>query len=370
MAHKIFVGLSGGVDSAVSAALLKEQGFDVVGVFIKIWQPEFIECTWKEDRLDAMRVAAVLGIPFREVDLSAEYKKDVVDSMVRDYARGITPNPDVLCNQHIKFGAFMDWARGEGATAIATGHYAQTKEESGHFELLRARDVSKDQSYFLYRLRRSDLSRVFFPVGGMLKSEVRAHARRLRLPVAQKPDSQGLCFVGEVRVAEFLSRFIPLSRGTVVSVRGAVVGTHDGAALYTIGQRHGFSVVPDTAAGSGPFFVVDIDAVSNTIRVSSDRRDAMHSEARLDAVHWIGRMPSLPCVVLAQMRYHEPPVKVTLSHVGESIVAIFDEPRIASPGQSMVLYDGDTCLGGGTIEKDVSLRMHSNSIGASSREVQ
>ena len=201
--NKVFVGLSGGVDSAVSAALLKEAGYEVTGVFIKIWQPEFIECTWKDDRLDAMRVCAALDIPFRELDLSEQYKKEVVEKMVADYARGVTPNPDVLCNAEIKFGAFAAWAKREGAASIATGHYAQKKDAVGHFELLRAHDTAKDQSYFLYRLTQADLSRALFPIGGMEKSEVRAQAKRFKLPVADKPDSQGLCFVGESRCVTF-----------------------------------------------------------------------------------------------------------------------------------------------------------------------
>src|ERR1041385_6375895 len=188
---KVFVGLSGGVDSAVSAALLKERGYHVTGVFIKIWRPEFIECTWKEDRIDAMRVCAALEIPFKELDLSEVYKKDIIDSMVKDYARGVTPNPDVLCNRSIKFGGFAKWAFDEGADRIATGHYART--ENG--KLLRGVDEKKDQSYFLHLVSENDLKRTLFPVGEMKKTQVRELAKKFNLPVAQKPDSQGLCFI-------------------------------------------------------------------------------------------------------------------------------------------------------------------------------
>jgi tRNA-specific 2-thiouridylase len=352
MAHRVFVGLSGGVDSAVAAALLQEQGFDVVGAYIKIWQPEFIECTWQEDRLDAMRVAAALGIPFKEIDLSDEYKKDVVDAMVRDYARGITPNPDVLCNRCIKFGAFAQWARGEGADMIATGHYAQKREESGHIELLRARDPAKDQSYFLYRLDQKDLSRAIFPVGGMLKSEVRAHAKRFGLPVANKPDSQGLCFVGEVSMPEFLARFIPIARGPVVDGE-TVIGEHEGAAFYTIGQRHGFSTAK--AKKAGPYYVTRIDVATNTVHVSTRREDAARDSVTLDDVHWVDGEPAFPFHALAQARYHEPPVRAAVSKEGNRITVAFKNPHIASPGQSLVLYlpgqkgDGDACLGGGIL---------------------
>jgi tRNA-specific 2-thiouridylase len=208
MANTVFVGLSGGVDSAVSAALLKDAGHSVVGVFIKIWQPEFLECTWAKDRLDAMRVAAALGIPFREVDLSQEYKRDVVGEMIRSYSAGETPNPDVTCNRAIKFGAFASWAHDQGADAVATGHYARVRKTFGEAQLLRGVDSAKDQSYFLYQLSSRDLLRVMFPVGEMKKDAVRAKARRFNLPVAAKADSQGLCFVGDVSMRDFLKRFI------------------------------------------------------------------------------------------------------------------------------------------------------------------
>ncbi|MDO8514077.1 MAG: tRNA 2-thiouridine(34) synthase MnmA [bacterium] len=344
MAQTVFVGLSGGVDSAVSATLLKSQGHNVVGVFIKIWQAEFLECTWKEDRLDAMRVAAALEIPFREVDLSEEYKKEVVEKMVADYARGITPNPDVLCNRAIKFGAFAAWAKSEGADMLATGHYVQIKERDNRFELLRAKDAAKDQSYFLYRLDQSDLAHTLFPIGGMLKSEVRAEARRFHLPVADKPDSQGLCFVGEVSMADFLARFIALQRGPVVA-GGTIVGEHDGAALYTIGQRHGFTA----ENAEGPYYLVRIDVPTNTLHVSVRREDAARTETIIEDVHWVYREPTLPLAVQVQARYHEQEFSATLSKNDPQFSVEFEHPHIASPGQSLVLYDGNTCLGGGTI---------------------
>lgn len=363
MAHKVFVGLSGGVDSAVSAALLKEQGYDVVGAFIKIWQPEFIECTWREDRLDAMRVCAALGIPFCELDLSEEYKKEVVERMVEDYARGVTPNPDVLCNRYIKFGSFARWAKEQGAHAIATGHYARKREVGGHLALVRARDLAKDQSYFLYRLTQLDLARTMFPIGGMLKPEVRALARTFDLPVAQKPDSQGLCFVGEVSMAEFLKRFIPVERGAVIC-GGKVIGEHEGAALYTIGQRHGFASI--SAAGAeaglpaqpGPYYVISTDIAKNEVHVSVRREDAQRPLVILSDVHWVYREPKMPGTVQAQARYHEKPVDVLIGHPMSNVglTAKFAQPHIISPGQSLVFYQpsdhpdgGDVCLGGGVI---------------------
>ena len=365
MAHKVFVGLSGGVDSAVSAALLKEQGYDVVGAFIKIWQPEFIECTWREDRLDAMRVCAALGIPFREIDLSEEYKRKVVERMVQEYARGVTPNPDVLCNSRIKFGSFAQWAKAEGAHNIATGHYARKREVGGHLELVRARDLSKDQSYFLYRLGQLDLARTMFPIGGMLKSEVRALAHKFNVPVAQKSDSQGLCFVGEVSMAEFLKRFIPVVPGPVLC-EGKVVGEHEGAPLYTVGQRHGFALrqTPDEGRperverveGSTPYYVLGTDVAQNHVYVSARRQDAERPATALTDVHWVYREPKMPCAVQAQARYHEQSVGATITKEGERYIATFDRPHIASRGQSLVFYqpsdrvdEGDVCLGGGVI---------------------
>jgi tRNA-specific 2-thiouridylase len=346
MKHSVYVGLSGGVDSAVSAALLKEQGYDVTGVFIKIWQPEFIECTWREDRLDAMRVCAALNIPLRELDLSEKYKKEVVEKMVADYARGVTPNPDVLCNRSIKFGAFAAWAKAEGARSVATGHYARNTSKVSHFTLSRAADLSKDQSYFLYTLTQSDLRHVLFPVGGLTKAEVRKEAERLGLPVYDKPDSQGLCFVGDVSMPEFLSRFIPLTPGRVMDKGGKAIGEHQGAVLYTLGQRHGFTTEKGTG---GPYYVTGIDVQGNIVRVSTDRSDAARGEALLEHVSWTYREPQEKKEYLVQARYREEPVAARLAKKENGWVVTFGTPHIASAGQSLVVYDGDICVGGGVI---------------------
>src|SRR3989344_2403239 len=268
----VFVGLSGGVDSATSAALLKEAGHEVTGVFIRIYRPEFVECTWKEDRLDAMRVCAALNIPFRGIDLSSEYKKSVIDGMIADYAAGITPNPDVLCNRAIKFGAFLTWARKEGADKIATGHYAQIEPTSinlvgeASYRLFRGKDANKDQSYFLFRLTQDDLKHVLFPIGHLTKPDVRAKAKKLDLPVAGKHDSQGLCFVGDVSMDDFLRRYIDVVPGPVLDTQGTKIGRHRGAALVTIGQRHGFEITGSEA--HVPHYVTAINTETNEVRVS------------------------------------------------------------------------------------------------------
>ena len=224
--EKVFVGLSGGVDSAVAARLLLDQGYDVTGVFIKIWQPEFIECTWEQDRLSAKRVAAALGIPFREIDLSDEYKKQVIEDMIRGYESGRTPHPHVLFNRYIKFGAFRTWARTQGADRIATGHYARIVEHDSVFELHRGKDPAKDQAYFLTMLTQDDLRGSLFPVGEYTKTEIRAIAQHAGLPNATRPDSQGLCFVGDVSIGDFLNRFISLSRGRVFDMKGNHILNH------------------------------------------------------------------------------------------------------------------------------------------------
>lgn len=336
---KVFVGLSGGVDSAVSAALLRESGAQVTGVFIKIWQPEFIECTWREDRLDAMRVAAHLDIPFKEIDLSEQYQTDIVQSMLDAYATGTTPNPDVLCNEKIKFGHFLKWALAAGADYVGTGHYARIVTDARGTHLLRGVDAAKDQSYFLHRLGAHELSHSIFPVGSLSKREVRKYAQRFGIPVAGKPDSQGLCFVGDISMPEFLGRYIPLAAGNVLDSTGAVIGNHDGAALYTVGQRHGFSV----DRPSVPMYVLNTDTAGNTITVSASKDDAAVQEIFVTDHHWIRKPYSGE--ILVQTRYREKPVRARID--GQSIH--FLTPHIVSPGQAAVFYADDECLGGAVI---------------------
>lgn len=343
---RVYVGLSGGVDSAVSAALLKERGHDVVGAFIRIWQPEFIECTWKRDRLDAMRVAAHLTIPFEEIDLSAEYKRSVAEHVVSGYAKGFTPNPDILCNKEIKFGAFLRWAKGRGAEYVATGHYARTELKNGSWHLLRGADSEKDQSYFLALLGQEELSHILFPVGDLTKRDVRREARRFALPVAGKPDSQGLCFLGDIDMQEFLRRFIPLEEGPVKTLSGRTIGVHRGAALYTLGQRHGFLVKENSSV---PHYVVRVDTKENIVYVSDKRSDCLRLATALTDMHWVGEAPVLPARLSGQARYREASAPCRLSEKHGELVASFHEPRLLSPGQALVFYEGDDCLGAATI---------------------
>lgn len=341
----VFVGLSGGVDSAVSAVLLKEAGYTVVGAFIKIWRPEFIECPWRTERLDAMRVCAHLGIPFKEIDLSDAYKQSVIDDMIANYSRGITPNPDVLCNRHIKFGAFKEWAHREGADFIATGHYARVVHANGRFEMHRGKDTNKDQSYFLWRLTEHDLSNTLFPVGGYTKPEVRALAEKFGLPIAKKKDSQGLCFVGEIHMRDFLARYIELRKGKVLDERGVVIGEHDGAALYTLGERHGFRIATDSATET-PRYIVAIDTERNTVTVSAERSKAERGTVELTDVQWVNDAPPFPLQADVQVRYRETPVRSTIT--GTTVT--FSQSHLAPPGQSLVIYNGTRLLGGGVVD--------------------
>ena len=264
MKKTVFVGLSGGVDSAVSAYLLKKEGYRVVGVFLKAWEPDFLPCTGARDRLEAMRVAAHLGIPFTTYDLEEEYKKDVVDVFVEEYRRGRTPNPDVLCNRAIKFGAFWEKAKADGADMIATGHYASRKLEDGSWKLEASKDKEKDQTYFLWTLNQDDLAHSLFPVGGYEKSEVRKIAEKARLPNAERKDSQGLCFLGHVDMRSFLKRYIPAKPGSLYGTNGEIVGEHEGATFYTVGER------VSVRTGGKKMYVVAKDTSLNTLTVPPD----------------------------------------------------------------------------------------------------
>lgn len=335
---KVFVGLSGGVDSAVSAALLQQAGADLTGVFIKGWYPPGMPCTWAQDRRDAMRVAAHLNIPFHTLDASAEYKKGVIDYLLSEYAAGRTPNPDIMCNREVKFGAFYRFAKQHGADLIATGHYARIEEG----KLLRGVDDSKDQSYFLWAIPQESLAHTLFPVGGMPKDEVRALAQKLSLPVADKRDSQGICFLGSISVDEFLRMELDTKTGKAMDESGAEVGTHDGAVLYTLGTR-----IALQDAAPGPWYVVRKDLEKNMVVVRHGSVEALPGadSIRLREENWFETMPGK---VEAQYRYHGP--RIAGSYADHAFIPDAPLREPVASGQSLVLYAGDACIGGGIIE--------------------
>lgn len=336
--------MSGGVDSSVSAYLLKEAGYLVTGVFIKVWHPDWAPCNWKEDRLDAMRVAAQLQIPFITIDLEKEYKEKVVNYMVEEYKEGRTPNPDVMCNTFVKFGAFYDWAMAHGADYVATGHYCQSVNGS----LVESPDEGKDQTYFLWQITKEKLNRTLFPVGNFMKDEVRKIAKAANLPNADKKDSQGLCFVGKVDLDDFLSHFIEKKVGQVVNEHGEVVGQHDGAWQFTLGQRHGFTLT-NQQTDREAMYVIKKDVKANTITVSHKVATKEDGEIAITP-HWISGNAPRTNKLLLRYRYHQKPLPVEIETMGDkTFIRFHSAPGDIAPGQSAVLYDGKTCLGGGII---------------------
>lgn len=352
---KVFVGMSGGVDSSVSAALLKEQGYDVTGVFIKVWQPDFLDCTWIDDRRDAMRVAAYLDIPFMTMDLEAEYKKQIVDYMISEYKAGRTPNPDVMCNKQIKFGAFMNKVLSMGADFVATGHYARVESyelpvtSEKKYKLLKGIDENKDQSYFLWTLPKVKLEQVLFPVGGFEKKEVRRLAENLGLITAAKKDSQGLCFLGKLDMKEFLKHFIEPAEGAVLNEAGEEIGKHEGAFFYTIGQRHGFTITKKGVEDK-PVFVISKSIENNTITVSENPKgEHPVNKIYLENINWIDE-PKADEPLQARARYRQTLQKCKIGKDGGGYFAEFKESDIFPSGQSLVVYRGEECLGGGVIK--------------------
>lgn len=344
---KVYLGMSGGVDSSVSVALLKKAGYDVTGVFIKVWQPDWITCTWKEDRLDAMRVAAKLDIPFITLDLEKEYKEEVVDYMISEYKQGRTPNPDVMCNRHVKFGGFYSWAMKEGADYVATGHYAQIREG----KLVAGNDKNKDQSYFLWTLTKEQLSKTLFPVGNIEKPEVRKLAKKFGLPNAEKKDSQGLCFIGKIDIKEFLSHYIESKKGNVLDEKGNIIGEHDGSFFYTIGERHGFTITEKTPHDD-PYYVISKNIEKNTITVAHKNVEGnlpnQVKKISLREVNWNQGSVPVGKVLQARARYREKLQEIKV--IDEKTVEFAEPQDTLSSGQSLVVYDGEVCLGGGIID--------------------
>jgi tRNA-specific 2-thiouridylase len=344
----VFVGLSGGVDSSVAALRLIQQGYNVVGVFIKVWHPDFLECNWEQERLDAMRVAAKLDIPFLTCDAEKAYKDDVADYFIGEYKSGRTPNPDVMCNKYVKFGAFFDFAMERGAHYIATGHYAQRNEAGDGFELVRGIDTNKDQTYFLWTLTQTQLTKVLLPVGDSEKKVIRQEAQDAGLLTAEKRDSQGICFLGHVDIPEFLSHYIELKEGDVLDEEGNSIGTHKGALVYTTGQRHGFTTSLINTAHK-PLYVVGRDIVANTISVSATKApQEKQSTLRLDSCNFINWQPTAGDTIEVQTRYRQKPSQCKIiSYKAEALeLSYIDEAETHSSGQSCVLYKGEKCCGG------------------------
>lgn len=335
---KVFVAMSGGVDSSVAALLLVRAGYDVVGVFMKPWQPRGFSCLWEQDRADALRVATALNIPLQTWDFSREYARHVSQPMIRAYRSGLTPNPDVECNRHIKFGKFYERAMHQGADFIATGHYARIVRRNGAHVLATATDTQKDQTYFLWGLRASQLKHILFPVGSLTKPEVRRLASRARVHTATKKDSQGVCFVGPLDMKTFLTACIPARQGDILHVDGHLLGRHDGAGYYTIGQRHGL----DITRGGGPYYVVSKDMRRNTITVGPMSALAGRT-ARVTGVHWIGQRPAPTARLKAKIRYRTASVPVQLT--GSRLKFLTPVTALAA-GQSVVFYEGSRVAGG------------------------
>lgn len=347
----VYVGLSGGVDSSVAALRLKKQGFTVVGVFIKVWHPDFMVCNWEAERLDAMRVAAHLDIPFLTCDAEAAYRDEVAHYFIQEYKAGRTPNPDVLCNKEVKFGAFLRFAKERGADYVATGHYVQRKDTNDTSEMHRGIDTNKDQSYFLWSLSNEQLSASLFPVGNSEKSVIRAEAAKAGIPTATKKDSQGVCFLGHIDIPEFLSHYITLEEGAVINEKGSEIGRHKGALVYTIGQRHGFTLTnKDTERKHHYITARDIEA--NTITVSEEKPSIRPSE-HVGLTDVLLRMPVQAGEILeAQFRYRQTPFLITIISQDNDTLIIKTNTDVEMPaaGQSCVIYRGSHCIGGGTIE--------------------
>ncbi|MBP6310335.1 MAG: tRNA 2-thiouridine(34) synthase MnmA [Arenimonas sp.] len=354
-ASKIMLGVSGGVDSSVAALLLKNDGYNVSGLFMQNWdEQENGECRAEQDRKDALAVCGKLGIPFHSRNFAKAYWSEVFEHFLAEYKVGRTPNPDVLCNREIKFKTFLDEAKVLGADKIATGHYAQIREQDGEYFLLRGLDQNKDQSYFLHQLGQSQLAATLFPIGHLPKSEVRALAKSAGFATAEKKDSTGICFIGERDFRDFLSQYIPSQTGVIKSVDGQSLGTHSGVFYYTLGQREGLHIGGVKGRSAAPWFVVGKDMHENILFVDQGiDSEWLHSTHLIsETAHWVaGYPPAVEFNCTAKTRYRQHDVACSVLVLADGCLSVhFNEPqRAVTPGQSLVLYIDDICLGGAVI---------------------
>jgi tRNA-uridine 2-sulfurtransferase len=359
--QKIIVGLSGGVDSAVSALLLKQQGYDVEGLFMKNWQGDDNDdhCSAETDLADASAVCSKLEIPLHSVNFSAEYWDNVFEHFLNEHHKGRTPNPDILCNKEIKFKAFLDHALALGADKIATGHYVQIEQHGDQFQLRKGADRNKDQSYFLYTLQQDQLAKSCFPVGHLPKPEVRKLAEDAGLVNHNKKDSTGICFIGERKFKNFLNEYMLAKPGEMVSTTGEPLGPHDGLMFYTLGQRQGLQIGGRAGSDGSPWYVVDKDMKNNQLIVAQGKNHPRLFSRGLicDDLHWVsGSAPEMPYTCYAKTRYRQWDQACQLTALdNDDLCVMFSDPqRAVTPGQSVVFYDGNICLGGGVIREAIS----------------
>lgn len=353
---KIAVGLSGGVDSSVSAYLLKQAGFDLVGVFMKNWEEDDTAeyCPAAQDRLDAEKICQQLDIPFHTINFSSEYWDFVFEYFLAEYQAGRTPNPDILCNKEIKFKAFLNYSKTLGASKIATGHYAQIEQDpDALFDLKKAVDDNKDQTYFLYTLQQKQLSQTLFPIGHLTKPEVRKIAAQQGFETATKKDSTGICFIGERKFKDFLQRYLPACPGDIVNEQGHILGQHEGLMYYTIGQRQGIGIGGSKLGNQEAWYVIGKDLPKNQLQVAQGQNHPLLFKTSLSAtqLHWVaGHPPCFPLTCEAKIRYRQIAQNCILEARDDQVFVGFSSPqRAITPGQSIVFYRGDTCLGGGVI---------------------
>ena len=350
----VIVGMSGGVDSSVTALLLQQQGYHVSGIFMQNWEDDDEHCTARQDYRDAASVAAKLGIKLSTVNFAEEYWERVFEHFLSEYSAGRTPNPDILCNKEIKFKAFLDHAYAQGADAIATGHYVQSGGSEDSVELIRGYDNNKDQSYFLYTLNQAQLRPTLFPVGHLAKPDVRKLAQQAQFHVASKKDSTGICFIGERKFSTFLAEYLPAQKGQIVTDAGDVIGQHNGLMFYTLGQRQGLGIGGQADASEEPWFVLSKDLIENRLIVGQGHDHPMLFRQSLKAhdLHWVSDTPATGAFKCsAKVRYRQADQSATITiETDQTLKIVFDDPvRAATPGQSLVLYDNERCLGGGII---------------------